>query len=182
MDLLLVRNDVFGELFASGGKVTNCGYLSTLALITIRNVKMVSTFLSFREKFWNHTLVEIASTEKSIWFSYKFFCWNSSVRIKSVSSFKLLLRDSLREIGKEAQTPKANFITMRKYFYKIGSSRQSTSLFSEMCIFQGSGAINVKVKAGTRFQRFVYWHNGRLATWWGSLCPSLTSPPSTAWS
>ena len=34
-------------------------------------------------------------------------CWNSSIQIKSVSSFKLLLRDSLREIGK-AEAKKRN--------------------------------------------------------------------------
>ena len=114
MDLLLVSNDVIGELFAARGKVTNCGYLSTLALITIGNVKIVLSFLFISVRNSEITHLWKLPQLKSIWFSYKFFCWNSSARIKSVSSFKLLLRDSLREIGKEAQTPKANFVAMKK--------------------------------------------------------------------
>ena len=107
-------NSTSGNCWHQEEKVTNCGYLSTLALITIGNVKIVLSFLFISVRNSEITHLWKLPQLKSIWFSYKFFCWNSSARIKSVSSFKLLLRDSLREIGKEAQTPKANFITMKK--------------------------------------------------------------------
>ena len=103
-----------GNCLQQEEKVTNWGYLSKLALITIGNVKIVLSFLFISVRNSEITHLWKLPQLKSIWFSYKFFCWNSSARIKSVSSFKLLLRDSLREIGKEAQTPKANFITMKK--------------------------------------------------------------------